>query len=225
MKNERFENDIKVVGGIFPKLGIVKIDGEQILKGELEIIDASGKLWDTFQIEIKGSVSYPLSFPKLFETGNAFLKIADWHVYESDESSCVDVTPNEIIICKDGINVLDYIQRFAIPYFASQSFRIREGYYLYGEYAHGILGRIEFYQSKLKAKNPSEFIAMFDLIIRDYNPPRTTLCPFCHKVKFRHCHRDVFRELQNVKGFLISDGLVLIPFIKANPNYQLPKNN
>ncbi|MCK9401310.1 MAG: hypothetical protein M0Q51_15130 [Bacteroidales bacterium] len=222
MKNEQFENDIKAVPDVFRKLSIVETDGEKILKGELDIIDTTGKLWDTYQIEIKGSYHYPSGFPKLFETGNAFPKIADWHVYEDNKSCCVDVTPNEVIICKEGLNVGDYIHRFAIPYFANQTFRKREGYYLYGEYSHGILGRIEFYQSKLKAKSPVELIAMFDLIIKDYNPARTAYCPFCHKVKFRHCHRNAFRELQNVKGFLANDGLVFLPFFKANPDFKLP---
>lgn len=224
MKNEQFDNDLKIVPDIFRKLSIIESEGEKILKGELDIIDTSGVLWDTYHIEIKGSENYPYCFPKLFETANAFPKIVDWHVYEfNDKSCCIDVPPNELIICKDGLNVVDYIQRFVIPYFANQSFRVREGYYLYGEYSHGILGRIEFYQKKLKAKSPAELISMFDLIIKNFNPARTAYCPFCPKIKFRKCHRNVFRELTNVKGFLAYDGLALIPFFKANPEYKLPK--
>jgi hypothetical protein len=222
MKNACFEDDIKTVLDLFSKLKIVDHEGEQFLRGQLDIIDSSGKLWDTYTVEIKGSEGYPTMFPKLYETGNSFPKIADWHVYESDKSCCVDVTPNEIILCKDGLDVVDYINRFAIPYLANQTFRKREGYYLYGEYSHGILGRVEFYQKKLKAKNPIELIKMFDLIIKDYNPTRPTLCPFCHKTKFRKCHRDTFRELYIIKHYLYNDALQLMPFIKANPNYKLP---
>ncbi len=224
MKNEKFENDIKVVPALFNKLSIVEAEGKQILKGELEIIDATGKLWDTYQIEIKGSSSYPLGFPKLFETADAFPKIADWHVYENDKSCCIDVPQNEIILCKNGLNVVEYMKRFVIPYFANQSYRIREGYYLYGEYSHGIFGRIEFYQSKLKAKSPKELIKMFDLIIRDFQLDRTAYCPFCNKVKFRKCHKKVFKELATIKRFLAWDGLEqLIPFFEANLDYKLPK--
>lgn len=222
MKNDCFENDIELVPSVFDKLKIVDHEGEKILRGQLDIIDDTGTLWDTYTVEIKGSEGYPNMFPKLYETGDSFLKIADWHVYENDKSCCVDVTPHEIILCKDGLNVVDYIKRFAIPYLANQTFRKREGYYLYGEYSHGILGRLEYYQSKLKAKNPTELIKMFDLIIKDYNPPRPTFCPFCQKTKFRECHRNSFRELQNVKGLLCADGIKLIPFFKANPDYKLP---
>lgn len=222
MKNECFENDIKAVLDIFSKLKIIDYEGEQFLHGQLDIIDASGKHYDTYTVEIKGSEYYPYRFPKLYETGDSFLKITDWHVYESDKSCCVDVTPNEIILCKDGLSIVDYIKRFAIPYLANQTFRKREGYYLYGEYSHGIFGRIEFYQSKLKAKNPLELLKMFDLIIKDYNPSRPAFCPFCYKTKFRTCHRKAFKELQNIKAFLYNDGIALISFFKENPDYKLP---
>jgi len=221
MKNEKFEIDIMLVPDIFNKLKIVESGEEKFLKGEIDIIDSSGKLWDTYSIEIKGSESYPFRFPKLFETANAFTHNADWHVYENDFSCCVDVLPNELLLCKRGLNVADFVKQFAIPYFANQSFRIREGYYLYGEYSHGIFGKIEFYQSKLKAKNPFELLSMFDLILKDYNPGRTAFCPFCHKRKFRNCHRDVFKEFRFIKQFLYNDGLQLIPFLKANPDFKL----
>lgn len=225
MKNEIFENDIISVPVTFNKLNVVELDGEKILTGELDIVDANGKLWDTYHIEIKGSDSYPYSFPKLFETADVFPKIVDWHVYEFDDKSCcVDVTPNEIIVCKDGLNVSEYIQRFAIPYLANQTFRIREGYYLFGEYSHGIFGRIEFYQSKLKARSPMELMQMFDLIIKGYNPDRTAYCPFCRKMKFRKCHKNAFKELSITKEFLAWDGFKqLFPFFKANPDYILPQ--
>jgi hypothetical protein len=222
MKNAQFEIDIKEVPNIFNKLTIVDREGEQLLEGELDIIDRTGRLWDTYKVEISGSYGYPYAFPKLFEAGNAFPKIADWHVYNDEKSCCVDVTPNEKILCKDGIHIVEYIKRFAIPYFANQTYRKREGYYLYGEYAHGIFGRIEFYQKKLKARNPAELIQMFELILKDYNPDRTAYCPICKKEKFRNCHKEVFKELRDIKEFLYNDRLQLIPFFNSNPDYKLP---
>ena len=224
MKNEQFERDIQDIPELFRKLAI-GIDGdEKILQGALDVVDASGKLWETYQIEIRGSESYPYAFPKLFETAEAFPKTADLHVYDDEKSCCLDIKANEIILCKAGLGIADYITRFAIPYFANQSYRMREGYYLYGEYSHGIYGTIEYYQGKLKAKNPTQLIAMLDLIMRDYNPARGAYCPFCLTVKFRHCHRNVFTELQGIKDFIWFEAATrLIPFFKANPNYRLPK--
>lgn len=223
MKNEQFEKDISVVPGIYSGLSIVEVAGEKLLKGELPIIDANGKEWDKYQIEIKSSDNYPLCFPNLFETADAFPHNADWHVYETDFSCCVDYPANAKIICKNGLHITDYIKSYAIPYFANQTFRIREGYYRYGEYSHGIFGKIEYYQSKLNAKNPNQLLEMFRLMLLGFNPARTALCPFCHKVKFRHCHRDAFRELQFVKEYLFHDGAQLFAFFNTYPDYQLPK--
>lgn len=222
MKNVQFENDILHLPEVFDKLSIVEENEERFLKGSLDIIDGTGKVWEIFQVEIKGSESYPYAFPRLYETNNAFPKNTDWHVYEDEFSCCVDVPMSEKIICKNGLNVTDYIKQYAIPYFANQIYRIREGYYLYGEYSHGIKGRLEFYQSKLKAKNPVELIKMFDLIINDYNPDRRVICPFCYKEKFRKCHRNAFMELQAIKGYIVQDGLNLLEILKANPHFQLP---
>jgi hypothetical protein len=215
MKNIRFENDIISVLDLYRKLNVVEENNEKYLKGDIDIIDKNGTVWDTYKIEIKGSENYPFAFPKLFETGKAFPKISDWHVYEfGDKSCCVDVTPNEIILCKGGLNLSDYIKNFAFPYLANQSYRIKEGYYRYGEYSHGIFGRIEYYQNKLKAKNLFELIDMFDLIIKGFDPPRTAYCPFCLKKKFRHCHRNIFREFRYIKNFLISDRLLLLEMLR-----------
>jgi hypothetical protein len=222
MKNVQFEEDILRVPEVFDKLSIVEENEERFLRGPLDIIDGTGKVWETFQVEIKGSESYPYAFPRLYETNNAFPKNADWHVFENDFSCCVDVPMSEMIICKNGLNVVDYIKQFAIPYLANQLFRIREGYYLYGEYSHGIKGRLEFYQSKLKAKNLAQLIMMFDLILKDYNPDRRELCPFCLKEKFRKCHRDSFREMQQVKEYVTQDGLTLLKILKVNPDFKLP---
>ena len=223
MKNAQFEKDILAVSEIYSKLAIAESGGEKILKGALDVVDNDGRIWDTYQIEIHSSEEYPYLFPKLFETGNSFPKIVDWHVYESDDKSCcVDVTPNEILICKKGLSVLEYIQRFAIPYLANQTYRKREGYYLYGEYSHGILGRIEFYQSKLKAQSFLQLIQMIVLILKGYKPARTAICPFCHKSKFRKCHKQAFAELKDAGVILSYDIGKLHKMHLAFPDFKLP---
>lgn len=223
MRNIQFENDILLVPEVFDKLIIVEESEEQFLKGSLDIVDETGKIWGTYEVEIRGSQGYPYAFPKLFVTNNAFPRNADWHVNESDFTCCVDVPMSEKITCKNGLNVADYIKQYAIPYFANQTYRIQEGYYRHGEYSHGLLGRLEYYQRKLKAKNLAELIKMFDLIMKDYSPDRRAMCPFCKKEKFRSCHRDAFRDLQFVNEFLVKDGLIFLKILEENPSYKLPE--
>ena len=37
---------------------------------------------------------------------------------------------------------------------------------------------------------------------------------FCHKVKFRHCHRNVFKELGYAKDYIYQDGAQLFAFLR-----------
>lgn len=225
MKNIQFEQDIKEIPPEFQKLKIYTINGESFLAGDLDIIDSNGFIWATFSVEIKGSPDYPKRFPKLFEMGNAFPKILDWHVYEfQDKSCCIDVPESEMIICKNGLNIFDYLKGFAIPYFANQEFRKREGYYLYGEYSHGIFGKVEYFQRKLKAKNKPELILMLRLIASGYNPDRTEFCPFCKKIKFRKCHKKVFNELSQIKQIIELDIVPIFNLFIGFPEYILPQN-
>ncbi len=218
--NSQFAKDILTVPSVYEKLGIVSINGEDILKGELDIIDDTGNRWEAYHIEIWGTNEYPLRFPKLFETNNAFPKVPDWHVNPSDHSCCVDVTPSELLTCRNGYHILDYIKNFAIPYLANQKFRELEGYYKNGEYAHNFLGHIQFYQNKLNAKDLHDLIGMIDLIVSDFNPGRTAECPFCDG-KFRKCHRDSFNELRAIKSFLIPELQYLRRIYTIDPGFNL----
>ncbi|WP_209400441.1 hypothetical protein [Pseudozobellia sp. WGM2] len=223
MISSQFEKDILEIPQHYDKLEVVTQNGEKFLSGEIEIKDGEGKIWETYSVLIKGSRQYPNMFPILFETGNAFPKIADWHV-NIDESCCIDVPESEMIICKKGLRVKEFIKTYAIPYLANQKYRELEGYYLYGEYSHGIFGKIEFYQSKLKASSPLQMVQMFDFILKGRILNRTAKCPFCHKKKFRNCHKNAFEELSLIKPYIYFDGKEqLIPFFKQNPNYILPK--
>lgn len=216
MRNYKFEEDIKLVPVIYKKLHLITNDNESFLNGELDIIDDSGIHWETYNVDIKASESYPFTFPKLFETGNSFPHIIDWHV-NKDDSCCVDVTPNEILICNRGLNVADYINKFAIPYLANQSYRRKEGFYKNGEYAHGASGIIQFYKSKLKPKNSYELIKMFNVFLNGYSINRKEYCPFCKKTKFRNCHKLIFGELEPTKRFLLYNKGVIYEEILNNP--------
>lgn len=202
MRNSKFEEDIKLVPEIYKKLHLNTANNENFLTGELDIIDYNGMHWDTYFVDIKASDSYPFAFPKLFETGNSFPHITDWHI-NADDTCCVDVTPNEILICHKGLNVTDFIRKFAIPYFANQTYRRIEGYYKNGEYAHGISGIIQFYKSKLKPKNSDDLIKMFNIFLNGHKINRKDYCPFCKKTKFRNCHKIIFSELEPTRNYLL----------------------
>ena len=57
MKNVQFEKDILLVPDLFDKLSVVEKNEELFLKGSLDIIDGTGKVWRTYDVEINGTAA------------------------------------------------------------------------------------------------------------------------------------------------------------------------
>jgi len=218
--NHLFERDIQEVTLQYPNFKICN-NGKRYLKGDLDISHDKKQLWGTYKIEIKASDNYPNAFPNVFEVGNSFPKNSDWHVY-SDNSCCFDVPESELIICKDGLKVIDFIPKILIPYFANQKFRELNGYYLHGEYSHGLLGRIEFYRNLLNPKSNEQLIQMLFTVINGYNSNRQAFCPFCN-IKLRKCHRNSFEQLSKIKYAVKTDFLLFLKYFQLNKNIDLSK--
>lgn len=204
MLNDRFDNELEDVVKAYPTLIIVQIQEERILKGEIEIIDTAQKVWDKYHIEIHPTEKYPLLFPKVFETGNKIPKIADWHINQNDYSCCIDVETSQFIKCNNGINMMHFIEKEVIPYFANQTHRIKEGYYLNGEYAHGLLGHIQFYMQKLQAPNFFKCIEWLQNMYNGLQPIRTSICYCGTNEKYRKCHKKIYDEINCIDKSLIA---------------------
>jgi hypothetical protein len=180
-----------------PNLCKIGLNGKIILKGAISIIDKDGKHWEDYVIEIHNSQEFPNQFPLLFETSGKIPRIGDWHVYEDRGSCCVKIFPEEILRCKKGITVSEYIQEEVIPYLFNQTHRRTEGYYVNGEYSHGTKGIYEYYSEILKTgNNVKQTLELMKFVVTHERPYRTSMC-FCgEKIKFRHCHRDSFDLLK-----------------------------
>jgi hypothetical protein len=180
----------------FPKLGRIERDGVVILKGELEVIDTFGKYWDSYTVEIHHSDTFPFRFPILYEVGGKIPQIGDWHINEDTKSCCIKVLPAELITCKNGITLTGFIQQEVLPYLFNQTHRRVEGYYVNGEYSHGIHGIYEFYSRLLNTGDSiKKTLTLMTYVASNPKPERTSLC-FCGSgIKYRKCHRDAFEQL------------------------------
>jgi hypothetical protein len=196
---EQFADQLEDAITAFPSLSIAVSGGNKILKGTLPVVDKEGKYWDDYGIEIHCSNNFPDEFPLLFETSDKIPKIADWHIYEDTLSCCVKVKPEEMLRCKKGITLKEYIQEEALPYLFNQTHRRVEGYYVNGEYAHGLAGIYQFYADLLKTgADIRQTLQLMEYIASHDRPVRTSLC-FCGgKAKFRNCHREAFDKLKEI---------------------------
>lgn len=183
----------------FPGLQKAIVEKKEILKGTLQVIDKEGNHWEDYEVEIHHSDNFPFKFPLLFEVSDKIPKIADWHVYEDTLACCIKVQPEEIFRCIAGITVTNYIREEVMPYLFNQTHRRVKGFYVNGEYSHGMKGIYEFYMTALKTGNDiKKTVQLMQYIATHERPGRTSLC-FCgKKTKFRHCHRGVFDKLKKI---------------------------
>ncbi|RKS03588.1 SEC-C domain-containing protein [Flavobacterium sp. 102] len=192
-----FEEESALVIKEFSKLTLLFDNNIPFLRGMFDLIGQDGSLEDSYEIEIRAGINYPNEFPELFEIGGKIPKNIDWHIY-AEGNCCICSPPEEKIICYDGIDLIKFIKSQVQPYLFNQTFRRKNGYFL-KERSHGALGWIEFFYEILKTKNISNIIMALNMVMSKQEPDRTALC-FCgSKKKYRHCHRDAFRELAKLE--------------------------
>jgi hypothetical protein len=198
----------------YPTLSIYEDEKGKYLRGPFDIFDDDGKFWESYEIEIRFQKGFPKRFPKLFEVGGKIPKIPDWHVNPTDNSSCITVTPDEMLICRNGITVTSFILEYVRPHLANQTHRRQEGFYANGEYGHGQEGLWQFYENELGTKDKSEILRFLNIIANSTKPGKKSPC-FCGSgQKYPKCHRDsyirlsqlgkdyLFKEIQLLKGVL-----------------------
>ena len=171
-------------------------NGKVFIRGEIDVVDKAGHYWESYKVEIHHADGFPFKFPDVYEVGGKIPRIADWHIYEDSYSCCLTVPPLEMIKCRNGITLVNFIGNEVLPYFFNQTHRREEGYYTNGEYSHGYVGVLEFFETELKtAGDVRATINMLFKIATTRKPDRTHDC-FCgKKVKYRKCHRGAYEKL------------------------------
>lgn len=220
--NEKFLEQIDEVLLKYPMLQKAGSGDNCFIKGLIDIIDKEEKHWDTYEVEIHNSTDFPYRFPILYEVGGMIPRIADWHIYEDTFACCVKVLPEELIRCRNGITLLEYIDEEAIPFLFNQSHRRHEGFYVNGEYAHGLMGWYEYYARELNTNlNIKETIRLILFIAEGNKPFRTHSC-FCGNGElFRKCHKETYEKLSLLGKDTLKAHAKLFLNLQKNMEYML----
>lgn len=179
----------------YPNLKIKRTEQFNFLKGILDIPDDHGNIVRQFMVEILYQEGFPYRFPKLFEVGKEIPPLPDWHKYK-DNSCCLTVEPLEIIYCKNGITVVNFIKEIAVPYFANQYHKMITGVYK-KEYSHGVEGLKECYCEIFRTPDVYKWIEYYEYAfgIRKLNINPNDKC-FCgSNLLFKSCHKNIFNNL------------------------------
>lgn len=211
---DRFSVGLDETFKVFPQLRLMEDKTVPYIAGEINITDTQGCVLDSYQIEIYPSDNYPYMFPDVFETGGKIPRDVDWHIYPASGRCCVKIPPEETLICKGGITMIEFISGQLIPYLFNQTFRRENGYYI-NERSHGAKGFIEYYGEVLKISRVTQIVAWLKFIIRGEEPNRVAMCPCGSNIKYRNCHRQQFRMLSLInKEDLAHHTMLIIDYAK-----------
>lgn len=152
--DRRILTEVLVAHGKYPGLGPPYPQGLVTkLHGRLDITTAEGDRWGSFLVTILFPYDYPQSLPKLFEDQGRIRRSPDWHV-NPDRSLCLGPDVSELLKYNDGVCLIDWLNRSALPFLANHLHKERTGEYRNGELSHGAEGIWEYYMDRWKCERP-----------------------------------------------------------------------
>ncbi len=189
---QRFEIEAKEAIKSHESLKLTEHEGSPCLEGEL-LLSSHGILIDKYTIRIIPTTIYPSNFPHVYEIGGRIIPNIDWHFY-SDGHCCLKAPPEEIIICRKGINLLSFIDSIVVPYFFNQKHRETFGYFL-TERPHGNKGIAHSLSEIVGSSDLNTLHKVLSFAKERQRVERTDTC-FCGSgKKFRHCHKKAISDL------------------------------
>lgn len=193
MVRSLFERHLTAVVERYPNLNVIGKPGQLYLRGILDIPDGCGGVAYSYMIEIKNSALYPYRYPIAYEVGGDIPIGADSHKY-GDNHLCLTVEADEIIQCRNGMVVVDFIEKVLIPHLANQYYRHLTGAYLQ-EYAHGLAGIRQYYGILLKTKDTFIWSLLYRAAFVK-QPGRNETCCCGSAQKYKRCHESAVEALK-----------------------------
>jgi hypothetical protein len=152
------------------------------LSGELPIVEID----DSYSIEIEFPEAYPNKIPIVKEVGGDIPRELDLHI-SYDGSCCLCLPQLEKFYFPKGSNIIIFLEKLVIPFFANQAYFKITGTWINGEYSHGKLGVYEFYKNLLDVHSLTNIIKFLKLSIKSY-PNFNKKCICGSNKPFKRCH-------------------------------------
>ncbi len=199
------DSDIEKTLKFFPKLK--KQEGKLAISGELDIVHPKAGFLDTYEVLIEFTKLYPNCFPKVTETSKKIERVPARHVNEND-TLCMAVRPEEILLCRRGIKLKWFIESVLIPHLAREIYFEEEKKYPFGDYSHGIDGLWEYFMEKFDSKDKNWIIIVLEKIVNNELPKNNEDC-FCgSKIKYKKCHKYQVNQFLSFETSYLSDEII-----------------
>jgi hypothetical protein len=170
----------------YPNLHLYPKGDVVLIKGSFPVAH-EGKIIDRFQVEIILLPDYPHSAPLVCEVGGRIPQTLDRHVYEEFGVSCILLPDERMDVCPPGTSLVEFLDGPVRNYFLGQSLVELGQPWPFGEYSHGTLGRIEYYQEILETEDASVILRYLECLAK-MQIKGHWFCPCGSGKKLRTCH-------------------------------------
>jgi hypothetical protein len=183
------------------------------LSGDIELLSDTGKYIDIFNLEIFIPDDFPKSFPKVIETEEKIPRIVSRHIIPKDNTLCLVVQIEELLICQNGITLLWFIDNVLIPRLCEE-FRVNNGEKYQKEYSHDFGGTWEFLMKKLEVENPELVLKFIEALANKKKPKGNALCLCGSGNSYRLCHKKSVVSLQHLNNKILK---ILLDLLLKQP--------
>lgn len=158
------------------------------LNGFIDLIDPKeGFIWESYEVKILIHNDYPEILPKTYLVSKNIPFDYDRHI-GTHGSCCIAPNAEEYLILGRNYNLINYIEKLVIPFFATQKLYDLEGKWPIGEYSHFTIGLIEYYKEKLELDSIENIDRALQVLSYSLRIGRNDLC-FCESGrKYKKCH-------------------------------------
>ncbi|MBX9785509.1 MAG: hypothetical protein K2X48_19680 [Chitinophagaceae bacterium] len=193
------KNDIEDALRRYPMLYLKQINDEYFLQGNFIACDVKSKIEiDRFEILLGFTKNYPYRFPIVWELSNKIPKTLDRHI-KNDGTLCFSNLQEELRFCKNGITLIDFLQKVLNPHLCREYYREKEGVYPTGERAHGLEGGIwqEYYEI-FDTQDKAKILEEIEMILTHKSIGRNSLC-YCNRGKiYKACHEKIEPKILDI---------------------------
>lgn len=154
------------------------------------------RIIEDFCVEITIPNEYPLEIPTIKEIGGKIDR--RYHHINYNGTLCLATETEIKLEFNKGLALIEWIDRYVIPYLFSYCYYKRYNIFPFGERSHGIEGIFEFYKEFFEVESKAQCINLLDYICNK-NYRGHDACPCNNGEKVRKCHKDkiiYFKELK-----------------------------
>lgn len=179
---------------------------------------------DSFKITVWWPYNFPKDLPKIFECGERIPHDVDFHVNVNDNNSlCLTTRRAEKELLINTPTFENYIINLVIPFLYASVYKIKNGYYPWGEQKHEGMGLLEDYMAFFHLSDEQKTKSFLLQLVSHKNMKGHHLCPCGSGKKFRNCHAPLYWKLNkyyNHRNLQIDCNEILLQEMKKSNEFK-----